>query len=321
MSKEYTSVGIDVSKDNLDICILPPNVVKGRGQRYRVANTQAGFDKLINDLAAFSSVLVVLEASGGYERAVVRALHTASVPVHKANPRVIRDFAKSMGILAKTDRLDAYVLSAYAQKMSPRPSEAVMVEAEELDALRARRKQLLDMLTAETNRLGLADVIVRDALEDNIRWLKQKVRQIDKQIKEKIEECPEIKQASKILRSVPGIGPVAVMSLIGSLPELGHLDRRKIVALVGLAPLARDSGQMRGTRTIWGGRADVRSALYMSTLTAVRFSETFRAYYQSLLSNGKKKKVALIACARKLLVILNAMIKSNQMWGDQPAKA
>ena len=321
MSSEYTSVGIDVSKEVLDVCILRSSVSKGRGRNYRVPNTQFGFDKLIDDLVALPSVLVVLEASGGYERAIVRALQTADIPVSVTNPRVIRDFAKSMSILAKTDRLDAWVLGEFGRRMSPDPSDIVTLEAEDIDALRTRRKQLLDILTAETNRLELAAPIVKDAVKEHVQWLKNKVHEIDLKIQEKIEDCPEIKQVSNVLRSVPGIGPVAATALIGSLPELGHLGRRQITALVGLAPLARDSGQMKGTRSIWGGRADVRSALYMSVLTAVRYSQTFKDYYQSLLSNGKKKKVALIACARKLLVVLNAMVKNNTMWAAEPNRA
>jgi len=318
LSAEFTTIGIDVSKANLDICIRSSSVSKRRGERYRVPNTEFGINKLMDDISVLPSVFTVLEATGGYERAVVRALHAADLPVHVANPRAVKDFARSMGILAKTDRLDAWVISEFGQRMSPIPSKAIAPEAEELDALRTRRKQLIEILTAETNRLGLADPIVKDAVEEHVNWLKDKIHEIDLRIKQKVEECPELKQISDILRSVPGVGPGTVATLLGSLPEIGQLDRRQIAGLVGLAPLARDSGQMKGKRTIYGGRADVRSALYMAALSAVRHGQTFKEYYQNLLSSGKMKKVALIACARKLLVVLNAMVKSNQMWSAEP---
>jgi transposase len=316
VSIDCTAVGIDVSKDNLDVCIF-----SGKNRSYRVHNSQSGFQKLTSDLARYEGVLVVLEATGGYERYVVRALHGAQIAVNVANPRQTRDFAKSMGVLAKTDQVDARVLAEYAQRMRPEPTLALDADAEKLEALRTLRKQLLQSLTAEKNRLGMADDIVKDHLREHIDWLKDKIHQVDHELERTIACCPKIKHIAKILRSVPGIGPGAVAALIGSLPELGTLDRRKLTALVGLAPFARDSGQMRGTRTIWGGRADVRCALYMSTLSAVRYAHVFREYYKSLLSAGKKKKVALIACARKLLTVLNAMVKADAMWRPSPAGA
>lgn len=316
MSIDCTAVGIDISKDNLDVCVFG-----FKTRRFRVHNTQSGFEKLTSDLGRYNNTLVVLEATGGYERNVVRALHGAQIAVHVANPRQTRDFAKSMGVLAKTDQVDARVLAEYAQRMRPEPTLALDAEAEKLEALRTLRKQLLQSLTAERNRLGMADDIVKDHLREHIDWLKDKIREVDRELESTIACCPKIKHIANILRSVPGIGPGAVAALIGSLPELGSLDRRKLTALVGLAPFARDSGQKRGTRTIWGGRADVRCALYMSTLSTVRYAQVFRDYYKNLLSAGKKKKVALIACARKLLTVLNAMVKADTMWRTSPVGA
>jgi transposase len=314
-------VGIDVSKANLDINVSQSNEAKSSRRGRRLANSEAGIDQIVTDLKPYSSVLVVVEATGGYEKPLVRALNVARIPVHVANPRKARDFAKSIGVLVKTDKVDAWVLAEFGRRLQPVPTEPKSAEAEDLDVLRTRRKQLLDMLTAETNRLDMADPLVRNPLQEHVNWLKDKLKDIDLQIKEKIDGSESLKQLVDLLTSVPGIGPVTALSLVACLPELGRLSSRQLAALVGLAPFARDSGQMKGQRTIWGGRAEVRSALFMSTLTAVRHAPSIKEFYQHLITNGKRKKVALIACARKLLGILNAMVKNNTMWRCEPVTA
>lgn len=258
--------------------------------------------------------LVVLEATGGFENAAVAALATGELAVVVANPRQIRDFGRATGQLAKTDRIDAEILALFAERVRPEPRPLPDEAAQALDALLTRRRQLLEMLTAEKNRLGFARSAVRKSIREHIRWLERQLQGVDRDLDRTVQHSPLWRAKEDLLRSVPGIGPVVSRTLLGELPELGTLSHKKIAALVGVAPLARDSGTLRGKRIVWGGRAPVRSALYMGALVASRHNPVIRAFYLRLRSAGKPRKVALTACMRKLLVILNAMARDNRPW-------
>jgi len=260
--------------------------------------------------------LIVLEATGGIERQLVRALVSAELPVVVVNPRQVRDFAKASGQLAKTDAIDAMVLARFAEAIRPTvrplPDESLL----ELRALIARRRQLTEMIVAERNRLTAASKSVRKRINTHIRWLEAELGRADKDLDQSIRQSPIWKENEDLLRSVPGIGPVISRTLLAELPELGQLNRKQIAALVGIAPLNRDSGTLRGRRTIWGGRATVRAALYMAALVASRRNAVIRDFYKRLRNTGKAPKVALVACMRKLLTILNAMIKHRTCWAE-----
>jgi transposase len=260
----------------------------------------------------------VLEATGGFEHAVVAALAAAGLPVVVANPRQVRDFARATGQLAKTDAIDAQVLALFAERVRPEPRRLPDEAAQALDALLTRRRQLLDMLVAEKNRLGFARPVVRRGITQHIRWLERRLGDVDHELGQMIEHSPVWRATDDLLRSVPGVGPVLSRTLLGELPELGQLNRKQIAALVGVAPLARDSGTLRGKRVVWGGRAPIRTVLYMSTLAAARCNPVIRAFYLHLRAAGKPAKVALTACMRKLLVILNAMVRANTHWQQAP---
>ncbi len=257
--------------------------------------------------------------TGGYERAATVALTAAGLPAVVVNARQIRDFARSTGQLAKTDRLDAAVLALFAERVQPALRPLADGATTELADLVTRRRQLQDMLTQEKNRLGLARARVRRDVQAHIRWLEKRVKETDDDLRQAIEASPVWRVKEDLLRSVPGIGPVVARTLLALLPELGQLDRKQIAALVGVAPLARDSGQWRGRRVIWGGRATVRRVLYMAALVASRRNPVLRAFYTRLCDAGKPAKVALVACMRKLLTILNAMLATGTPW--QPATA
>jgi transposase len=301
-------VGIDVSKAQLDIAVRPTGTVT------QVANTGAGIATVVHELQAEEATLVVLEATGGYETAVVAALATAGVPVVAANPRQLRYFGRATGQLAKTDRIDAQLLALFAERVRPTPRPLPDEETQAVQALLARRRQLLDMLTAERNRLEHAAGSIRRSLTQHIRWLEKQLGRVDDDLEQTIQRSPLWQAKDNLLRSAPGVGPAMSRTLLGNLPELGTLTRKQIAALVGVAPLARDSGTYRGTRTTWGGRAQVRAVLYMSALAATRFNPVIRAFYQRLRAKGKPHKVALVACMRKLLIILNAMVRTNTLW-------
>jgi transposase len=305
-------VGIDVAKAALDVATLPPVLAP-----VQYANDSAGSARLVRALEAVGPALIVLEATGGYETAVASALALAGLPVAVVNPRQVRDFAKALGQLAKTDALDAGVLALFAERIRPTPRALPDEAHTELLALVTRRQQLLDMLIAERNRLAMARPSTKRSLDEHIRWLQARIRDTEELLHAALKRSPIWRAQEQLLRSVPGIGPQTASRLLVSLPELGRLSGRAIAKLVGVAPLNVDSGQHRGHRQIWGGRAPVRSALYMATLVAVRHNPTLRRYYQHLRGLGKPPKVALIAAMRKLLVILNAMIKHQQPW--QPA--
>lgn len=307
MTHPLIFVGIDVSKAQLDVALRPPG-------RFVVPNDDAGIAQLLERLKATSPTLIILEATGGIELPLTGALATAGLPVVVVNPRQIRDFAKATGQLAKTDALDAQILAHFADVVRPEPRPLPDAQTQELAALVTRRRQLIEMLTAEKNRLASARVIVRTQLRAHITWLEQALDQANTDLAEAIRQSPVWREKEELLRSVPGIGPVLTTTLLANLPELGTLTHKQIAALVGVAPLNRDSGTLRGKRTVWGGRAQVRAALYMAAIVAARFNPVIRAFYQRLCAAGKAKKVALVACMRKLLTIVNAMLKHRTPW-------
>jgi len=316
--KSKSFIGIDVSKQQLEVA------VHGSDYQFRCANKVSAFGELIAELIALRPALIVLEATGGLETRVVRALHTAGLPVVVVNPRQVRDFAKALGQLAKTDRLDARVLAHFAAAIKPplRPIKAL--EQQELDALTGRRGQLVEILDDEKNRqVSAASDTVRDQIKQHIDWLQDRIAELEAQIKVLLQTSPRWQAKDQILQSVPGIGPVASFSMIADLPELGTLNRQQISKLVGVAPLNRDSGQQRGTRHIYGGRAQLRRLLYMAALTATRHNAVVKEFYQRLLANHKPFKVAITACMRKLLTIINVMIRDSTTWRikDEPISA
>ena len=303
-------VGIDVSKAQLDIETRPT------GEEESVANDKAGIKTLVKRLAKLQPTLIVLEATGGYERQIAQALVRAELPVVVVNPRQVRDFAKATGQLAKSDSIDAGVLAHFGEAVGPElrllPDEVTV----ELRALTARRRQVVEMIVAETNRLAMASKAVGKRIDAHIRWLEQELERADQDLDRSIQQSPIWKENQELLLSMPSIGPVTSRTLIAELPELGTLDRKQISALAGLAPFTRDSGTLKGRRTIWGGRAPVRSALYMAALVATRRNSVIRDFYKRLRGNGKLFKVALVACMRKLLTILNSMIKHKTQWSE-----
>jgi transposase len=303
-------VGIDVSKAGLDVAVRPV------GNREFVANDAAGIEILLQRLRELEPALIVLEATGGVERAVTRALASAEFPVVVINPRQVRDFAKATGQLAKTDTIDAAVLARFGEAVRPAlrplPDEVTW----ELRAVVTRRRQITEMIVAETNRLSGASKGVRKRINAHLRWLEAELKRADKDLDQSIRQSPIWRENEDLLRSVPGMGPVISRTLLAELPELGRLNRKQIAALVGVAPLNRDSGTLRGRRSIWGGRATVRAALYMGALVASRRNAMIQTFYRRLRNAGKAPKVALVACMRKLLTILNAMIKHKTHWSE-----
>ena len=311
MPTARTYVGIDVAKAQLDVASDPP------GLTTTTPNTEAGIHSLVPQVQALAPARIVVEATGGYELPVVRALVEAALPVIVVNPRQVRDFAKATGQLAKTDTLDAHVLALFAARVQPpvRPQPDAATTA--LAALLARRRQVIEMLTAERHRLSKAPAALRPGIQAHITWLTQQVTTLDDDLTTRIRQSPVWQEQTNLLQSVPGVGPVLSRTLVAQLAELGTLTRRQIAALVGVAPLNRDSGTFRGPRTCWGGRAPMRTALYMATLVATRCNPVIRHTYQQLCARGKKRKVALVACMRKLLTILNAMLKHRTFWQEQ----
>jgi transposase len=302
-------VGIDIAKATLDVAVRPS------GDTWSCLVDEAALAGLVVRLQALAPVSIVLEATGGYEVPVVSVLAAAHLPVVVVNPRQVRDFAKALGILAKTDRLDAAVLAVFGERVQPaiRPLPDPALQA--LGALVARRRQLVEMLGAERQRRAQAtDRVIRAGIAQHIRWLERRLGQSTKDIGRLLETTPAWRVQDNLLQSAPGIGPTTAAILIAELPELGQLSRREIASLVGIAPFNCDSGTLTGARHIWGGRVTVRGALYMATLTATRFNPVIRGFYQRLLAAGKRKKVALVAAMRKLLTILNAMVKHQQSW-------
>jgi transposase len=299
-------VGIDVSKDRLDVAVL------GEEQEWQVDNTPKGIACLVQQMADWQAELIVVEASGGYQRAVVEALFWAGLPVAVVNPARVRQFARACGLLAKTDQLDARVLAVFGQKVQPRRYEGKSEAEKQLSAVLVRRKQVEEMLKAEQNRLRTISPSLRGSVEGIMAILKEEKKRLEELIRELLNEQTAWQAPREILGSAPGVGMVTTATLLAELPELGKMDRKKIAALVGVAPMNYDSGKKRGYRKTKGGRTEVRSVLYMSTLVATRYNPLIRTQYQHLLKRGKEKKVALTACMRKFLTILNAMMRDQQ---------
>ncbi len=312
MDKDF--VGIDVSKDNLDVATYTTKKI------WHFPNNEGGISQLTRTLSELTPALVVLEATGGYETALAISLNKAGITCAVVNPREVRDFAKATKKLAKTDIIDARVLAHFAAVIRPESHPLSDEQTQELEAIMTRRRQLIDMLTAEKNHLHVARKPVREAIKSHIDYLTNELAQIDSELQVRIEKSPVQRDKYSLLRSVPGVGPNLSATLLVDLPELGNLNRRQIAALAGVAPINHDSGVKRGKRSIWGGRPQVRAMLYMSALVAARHNPVIRQYYVRLCAAGKAKKVALVACMRKLLTILNSMLKYNVPWRSyQPA--
>lgn len=301
-------VGIDVSKAILDVAIWESEVY------WQFNNEADGWQELIKRLKILAPKLVVIEASGGLEKPVVVEMYADGLPVAVVNPTRVRNFARSTGQLAKTDKLDAEVIAHFAQAVRPKVRPLRTADEIHLNALVTRRRQVITMLTAEKNRKTTTHTTLREHVQQHIDWLQAELKVLENEIEQFIQQCPAWKEKEVLLRSVPGVGPVTASTLLAELPELGTRNRQQIAALVGVAPLNKDSGKKRGKRRVFGGRASVRRTLYMATLVATKFNPVIRAFYERLLARGKEKKVALTACMRKLLVILNAMIRTNQPW-------
>ncbi len=308
-------VGIDVAQARLDIAVRPT------GEQWTSPHDEAGITALVTRLQELGPSLVVLEATGGRELALAGALAAAQVPTAIVNPRQVRDFAKAVGQLAKTDALDAQLLARFAEAIRPEPRALPDAQAQELAALLTRRRQVIAMLTAERQRLSTTLPTVRPRVQQHVQWLREELRALDAELAERIRTSPLWREHEALLRTVPGVGPVLALTLLAHLPELGTLDRKPIAALVGLAPLPADSGTRRGRRVVWGGRAQVRATLYMSTLVAVKHNPVLRRFYEHLLAAGKPKKLALVACMHKLLLILNALLRQRTPWQPPPSSA
>lgn len=303
-SEEY--VGIDVSKDKLDVAIW------GEKDCLEVGNSKKGIVKLVKQMIARTPRLIVVEATGGYEEAVVQAMYEAGVRVALVSPQRVRQYARAKGVLVKTDRIDARVLAEFGKQLQPRLFRGKNEEQKRLSALLGRRNQLNEMLQAEKNRLRTQDRSLQQSLKHVIRCLQTELKAIDQEIEQFLGAHPALQQQEKLLRSAKSIGRITATTLLADLPELGQLDRKEIAALVGVAPMNRDSGRKRGYRRTQGGRPQVRSALYMSALTGIRYNPLLKAQYEQLVKRGKEKKVAITACMRKMLTILNAMMRDQQ---------
>ena len=301
-------VGIDVSKTSLDVAITSQKEIKS------FSNNESGIGQIVTYLKKHNPVLTVMEATGNLERFLAASLVEANLPAVVVNPRQVRDFARAKGILAKTDSLDARILAEFGREIQPEIRPFPDKQTEQIKAILARRQQIIEMVTMENNRLGKADTRVLPSIQNHLNWLKQELKDIDQDLNDKIGQSPIWREKDNLLKSVPGVGPVLSMTLLGALPELGTLNRKQIAALAGVAPFNRDSGKYRGKRAIKGGRSQVRAALYMAALVATRFNPVIRSYYQHLLVLGKLKKIALVACMRKLLTILNAILRDHRAW-------
>lgn len=308
-------VGIDVSKAYLDVAFRPS------GERLRVSNSESGIAELVARLSTMRPTLVVLEATGGYQAALVASLAIAKVATAVVNPRQVRDFAKATGRLAKTDTIDAEVLAHFAEVIRPEPRPFVDEQTLALEALVTRRRQVIEMITAEKNRLAQSHKSLRSTIKAHINFLQRELQDTNRELDGMLRKTPMWREHEDLLRTAKGVGRMTIATLFADLPELGTLDNKRIAALVGVAPFNRDSGTHRGKRMIWGGRASVRAALYMAALVASRHNPVIRAFYERLCAAGKPKKVALVACMRKLLTILNAMIRTKSPWRSLPATA
>jgi len=308
-------VGVDISKKSLEVATHNGNSLSN------FSNNPEGIPQLIALLLELKPVLVVVEATGGYEQALVHALHQASIPVAVVFPKLIKNFARARGLVAKTDKLDARNIAFFGFSLNPRPTPPVSSPRDRLAALVDRRRQIVNMIKVEKNRLKMASSDMQPSFQDHLEWLIEEDHNLSSEIRLLIENQPEMKAKSEIVQSATGIGIVTASTLVAELSELGALDRKKISALVGVAPLNNDSGKKHGKRRIHGGRREVRSALYMATLVAVRYNPVIKAFYERLLARNKEKKVALIACMRKMITILNAMVRDNQPFRYQSSMA
>lgn len=305
---DQTFVGIDVSKTHLDIAVIPT------GELWQTDNTTEGVEELERKLSQLEPTLIILEATGGLEMDAVGALAAKGLPVAVINPRQARDFAKSIGRLAKTDKIDAQMLARFGDAVRPEPYSMPSEEAIQLRGIMVRRRQLIEMLVAEKNRMYMAHKMIKPRLKEHIAYLTRELEELDQELRNQLQQSPIWREKDDLLRTVPGVGPVTATTLLAELPELGKLNRKEIAALVGVAPFNCDSGGMRGKRAIWGGRACVRHTLYMATLSASQHNPIIRSHYNHLIQQGKPSKVALVACMRKLLTILNAMIHTMTSW-------
>jgi transposase len=306
--KSGTYVGIDVSKATLDVATTA-------GESWSETNDDVGVVRLAERIRGLCPAGVVMEATGGFEAEIAASLWATGVPCCVVNPRQVREFARALGRLAKTDAIDAEVLAKFGEAIKPEPKPLPDAQAQELEALTTRRRQIVDMITAEKNRLGITKLKApRKDISEHIAWLQRRLRLTNRDIDRAVRGSPLWREQENLLRSAPGVGRVVAVTLLTGLRELGTLNRKEIATLAGLAPLNRDSGTMRGRRAIWGGRADVRAALYMAAVTAVRCNADIRAFFQRLVAAGKAKKLALVACARKILTRLNAMARSRTPW-------
>ena len=313
MLPESQFVGIDVAKETLDIAVTP------LGEHWKDTNNEAGLARIAERLRSWRVELVVLEATGGYERLSWATLVGAGLAVAVINPRQMRHFARAMGRLAKTDRIDANDIAQFAEKVRPTPRAMPNDDTQRLAATLARRHQVQEAISAEKCRLDTAHPAVRAHIVAHLDYLRAEREKLDSELEDMASKSADWTSRGALLRSVPGVGVVTSLTLLADLPELGTLDQKKIAALVGIAPFNRDSGKIHGKRCIWGGRARVRAALYMAALTATRYNPVIKGFYGRLLASGKLKKVALVACMHKLLIILNAMMKSRRMWGTAAA--
>ena len=311
MNEDY--VGIDVSKMTLDVMIL------GGGEYCTFSNDRKGIRELRKRMDSLRPRLIVMEATGGFERELAIELVLAGLAVAVVNPRQVRDFAKAMGRLAKTDKVDAGTIALFAERVRPEPRGVPEKEVRELDALMTRRGQLVEMVTAEKNRMAMAPPAMRPSIREHVLWMERQLKDIEGELDQVIAESPIWRAREDLLTSMPGIGSVVAKTLIARLPELGYVSAKRSAALVGVAPFARDSGTWKGKRAIWGGRADVRAMLYMATLSAIRCNPVIRAHYDQLVARGKLAKVAMVACMRRILTILDAMLRKSQPWTDVTA--
>jgi transposase len=304
-------VGIDVSKTQLDVAIGE------NGQFFTSSNNGAGINNIVRQMHKAKPALIIVESTGGLETALVAELFSSGLPVALVNPGRVREFAKSIGLLAKTDKLDAKLLARFAEAIKPTPTQLPTEEEQFLSALMSRRKQVIEMIVAENNRLLSTRLELRPRLQEHLDWLEAELEELNQQINDFISKTPVFKIKDEILQSTPGVGKITSAILLSDLPELGHLNRKKIAALVGVAPFNKDSGRRQGKRRVKGGRVTIRNVLYMATLSAVRYNPVLRKFYNHLLEQGKIKKVALVACMRKLLTMLNAMVRDLRPWEHQ----
>jgi transposase len=301
-------VGIDVAKATLDIAVRPT------AETWSAPNDATGIDALVTRLEALAPTLIVLEATGGYQGPLVAALAAAALPVVVVNPRHIRAFAQAVGILAKTDRLDAGVIAHFAEAVKPAPRALPDAQTQELRALLGRRRQLVEMVSAERARLDTAPPGIQEAIQAHLAWLSDQITRLDAALTRASQAHPEWQVKDDVLQSIPGVGPVLARTMLAQVPELGTLGAKPLAALIGVAPFNRDSGTLRGRRTVYGGRAEVRAVLYMGALVATRHNPVLKAFYERLRAAGKAKKVALTACMHKLLTIMNAMVRDLKRW-------